>query len=196
MAERPLEGLRHDGAVAVREAGPRGMIAVRGDLGAPTLREIVGAVTGVEFPEAGAANCNGDKGLLWMAPDEILLLVPPGEVAQALDRIEEAMADGHVMAVDVSDMRAAIVLEGGSCRDVLAKLTPADVSPAALPPGRLRRTRLGQVAAAFWFREADTAEVLCFRSVAQYAFDLLSAAADVSVGYQPASVSSAGVGDA
>ncbi|MEO9629184.1 MAG: sarcosine oxidase subunit gamma, partial [Sulfitobacter sp.] len=40
-----------------------------------------------------------------------------------------------------------------------------------------RRTRMGQVPAAFWLREDGVFEVICFRSVAQYMFDLLSVAA-------------------
>ena len=186
MPEPPLDGRRQDGAVTVREAEPRGMIAVKGEFGAAPLRDLLAELTGAAFPETGAANCAGDRGLLWMAPDEILMLVPPGEVAQALDRIEQAAADQHVLAADVSDMRAAIALEGASCRDVLAKLTPADLSPAALPPGRLRRTRLGQAAAAFWFHDEGMVELLCFRSVAAYVFDLLAqAAAGGGVGFHP-----------
>ena len=62
----------------------------------------------------------------------------------------------------------------GAAQSVLAKLTPTDF--AALNPMELRRTRLAQVAAAFWL-EGGGATVVCFASVAQYMFDLLSHAA-------------------
>ena len=83
----------------------------------------------------------------------------------------------HALVTDVSDARAMFELRGGGLRDVLAKLTPADMSAAALPPGELRRSRLAQVPAAFWLRSETAAQVICFRSVARYVFDLLKTAA-------------------
>jgi sarcosine oxidase subunit gamma len=59
----------------------------------------------------------------------------------------------------------------------MAKLAPADLNPDSFTLGDFRRTRLGQVAAAFWMRDEDTFEVICFRSVADYTFDLLAASA-------------------
>jgi sarcosine oxidase subunit gamma len=40
-----------------------------------------------------------------------------------------------------------------------------------------RRSRLAQVPAAFWMPDAETFQIVCFRSVARYMFDLLSIAA-------------------
>jgi sarcosine oxidase subunit gamma len=40
-----------------------------------------------------------------------------------------------------------------------------------------RRTRMGQVPAAFWLRDDGAFEVICFRSVARYMFDQLCVAA-------------------
>ncbi|MGC1503573.1 MAG: sarcosine oxidase subunit gamma, partial [Sulfitobacter sp.] len=40
-----------------------------------------------------------------------------------------------------------------------------------------RRTRLAQVPAAFWMPDAETVQIICFRSVAQYVFDVLNVAA-------------------
>jgi sarcosine oxidase subunit gamma len=73
--------------------------------------------------------------------------------------------------------------ERGALRDVLAKITPADM--AALAPGEMRRTRLQQVPAAIWFESETEARVVCFRSVAQYVFDLLALSAQEggAVGY-------------
>ncbi|MDP5334258.1 MAG: sarcosine oxidase subunit gamma, partial [Paracoccaceae bacterium] len=59
-----------------------------------------------------------------------------------------------------------------------AKLAPVDLHPAHVGPGDVRRTRLAQVAGAFWMPEAGQINVVCFRSVAQYVFDLLCTAAD------------------
>ncbi len=68
--------------------------------------------------------------------------------------------------------------EAGALRDVLAKITPADI--AGLPLGEMRRTRLQQVAAALWFETQTEARVICFRSVARYVFDLMAVSAHPS----------------
>ncbi len=95
-------------------------------------------------------------------------------------RLQAALSGTHHLAENVSDARALIALSGPDARvrEVLAKLAPVDLHPAHFKPGDIRRTRLAQVAGAFWMAEAGQANVICFRSVAQYVFDLLSAAAD------------------
>jgi len=134
-------------------------------------------VTGVKFPDQGQANSDGDKGLCWMSPDELLVLVPYAEAADAIAKIDAALSGTHYLAENVSDARALIVVEGSYAREVIAKLAPADLHPDSFQPGDFRRTRLGQVAAAFWMRDEDTFEVICFRSVAGYTFDLLAMSA-------------------
>ena len=177
MVETPLSGRRVDGLVALREGDPRGMVALKGDLSASALSEVAAELAGVAFPGPGEANVSGASGLLWMAPDEVLLTLPPERTGAALARIGQALDGVHHLAAEVSDMRAVLRLDGPEFRDVLGKLTPADLSPAGLPPGRIRRTRLGQVAAAIWCLGDNAAELLCFRSVAQYVFELVANAA-------------------
>ena len=166
-----------DGAVRIEEAGPRGMITLKGDLASSEVKNAATGVAGLDFPGQGEANCVGEKGLCWMAPDELLILVPRADVEDALSKIAATLSGTPHLAADVSDARALFLVSGAGVRDVLAKLTPADLRPGAFPTGRMRRTRLAQVPAAFWMRDAQTFEVICFRSVAGYVFDLLSNAA-------------------
>lgn len=81
------------------------------------------------------------------------------------------------MAVNVSDARATFTLEGQGAREVLAKGAPVDISPAVFGKGEIRRSRIGQIAAAFWTLDGETFEVVCFRSVGAFMFDWLSNAA-------------------
>lgn len=170
------------GAVSVADAGLVGMVTLRGELGAvaAAVREVVG----VEMPGVNHIALNGARGAVWMSPDELLLLVPYGEAGEAVAALDAALAGVHHLAVDVSDGRAVIRLEGRGVREVLGKLTPADLTPAAFGPGQVRRSRLGQVAAAFWCESEERWTVVCFRSVGDYAFKLLAqSAADGAVGF-------------
>ena len=172
-----LQGRTTSGEVTIREAGLCGMITLRGDLSNTKLRAICKKITGQAFPAKGKISATGAVGLGWMSPDEILLLLPYAEVTEALAQIDAALAGQHYLAENVSDARALIHVEGGFAREVLAKLTPADLHPARFGPGDLRRSHLGQVAAAFWMTQPDHFTIICFRSVADYAHELLVASA-------------------
>ncbi len=184
-AQSVLNGKTAQGLVRVEEVGLRGMITIRGDLSKSRLKSAASGVAGVDFPGQGEANCVGEKGILWMSPDELMVLCPYADRATAVHQIRTTLEGEHCLVADVSDARAVFLLTGsaGALRDTLAKLTPADVSTKALPPGRFRRTRLAQIPAAFWFRDAEAVEMIVFRSVAGYAFDVLANAAASPVGF-------------
>ena len=172
-----LNGKVVAGEVTIREAGLRGMITLRGDLSDSKVKSVCTSLTGCDFPTKGGVSIDGDKGLCWMSPDELLILLPYNAVPDALVSIDKALKKRHYLAENVSDARALISVEGAYARDVLAKLAPVDLHPDSFKPGQCRRSRIGQIAAAFWMRDADTFELICFRSVADYAFDLLVASA-------------------
>ena len=172
-----LNGKASTGEVAVRDMGLRGMITLRGDLSSKALKAVCTKLTGVQFPTQGRAKVDGDKGLCWMSPDEVLVLLPYAETAEAIAKIDKALAGKHYLAENVSDARALIEVQGPFAREVIAKLAPVDLHPDSFVPGDFRRTRLAQAAAAFWMSDEDTFEVICFRSVAAYVFDLLDTAA-------------------
>ncbi len=173
-----LDGARFEGAVTVEDAGLRGMITLRGDLASAAVKNAATGVTGVDMPGLRKAATRGDRGILWMSPDELLILCPYVETAQVAETMRAGLAGEHALVADVSDARALITLRGNGLREVLAKLAPVDMSPAAFAPGDLRRTRLAQVAGAFWLVSEREAQVICFRSVARYVFGLLANAAE------------------
>jgi len=143
-----LQGRSTAGEVTIREAGLCGMITLRGDLSNAKLRAVCKKITGQVFPDKGKISATGEAGLCWMSPDEVLVLLPYAEVTDALTQIDAALAGQHYLAENVSDARALIHVEGGFAREVLAKLTPADLHPDSFGAGDFRRSHLGQVAAA------------------------------------------------
>ena len=165
------------GLVSIAEVGPLGMITLRGDLNDKALSKAAVAAAGVNMPERGYRTTDGNKGIAWMSPDELLLICAYGEVHVRLADLQTKLAKKHALAVNVSDARAVFDVSGVHVRDVLAKLAPVDLHPGAFQPGMFRRTRFAQVPAAFWMPEEQSARIVCFRSVAQYMFDLLKVAA-------------------
>ncbi|MEE4346973.1 MAG: sarcosine oxidase subunit gamma family protein [Paracoccaceae bacterium] len=177
-----LNGASFQGLVTLQDRGPTGMITLRGDLAAPAMAKALDKALGLSMPPQRriVATADGTGSAAWMSPDELLLILPYAQVNTALAALAAALSGTHHLAENVSDARALIALSGPDARvrEVLAKLAPVDLHPAHFKPGDIRRTRLAQVAGAFWMAEAGQANVICFRSVAQYVFDLLSAAAD------------------
>lgn len=176
-AASALNGASFEGFASVRELGLCGMITLRGDLSSPQMARAVRDAAGVDVPERSTATAQGACAAAWMSPDELLVMVPHAEAEERLRAIAAALAGTHHLAVNVSDARAMIEVSGAAAREVISKLCPVDMHPAAFPPGRFRRTRMAQIPAALWQVDAETVRVLCFRSVAGYAFGLLANAA-------------------
>lgn len=172
-----LQGARYEGAVVVRECGLRGMVTLRGDLADDKVKAAVKAAVGLAVPGQRQVKLGKKGGVAWMSPDELMLMVDYHAAPGIVARLEAALEGTHHLVVNVSDARAVFAIEGAGAREVLAKGAPVDLSPGAFGPGEIRRTRLGQVAAAFWMTGEDSFELVCFRSVAGFVFDWLATAA-------------------
>jgi sarcosine oxidase subunit gamma len=159
--------------IRIEDRGPVGQVTLRGDLGSEALRAAVRAGVGVDVPGPLQAAFDGDRGAVWMSPDELLLFVAYDQAGALAAALGEALAGEHHMAVDVSDARAVIALTGANVAEVLAKGAPVDLSDAAFPVGTARRTHIGGVAVGFWRRAEHEWEIVCFHSFAQYLFDWL-----------------------
>ena len=166
-------------AVSVEEAGLQGMVAIRGDLGDAAIAEAIAAVAGVAMPAGRRIARDDGRTLAWMAPDELLLLLPYDAAPAAAADLTARFGERFALAEIMSDARALFRLTGDGAREVIAKGAPVDLSRGAFGPGDLRRSHLGQAAVGFW-QVSDAPEVfelICFRSVAAYVFDWLCASA-------------------
>ncbi len=165
-----LKGASFDGFAQIREIGPMGMISLRCDLSEKALPALIKSITGAKRPAARRIEMKEGSAAGWMSPDEILLIMPYDNVPKALETIGKKLTGIHHLAVDVSDARAVFRITGSKANEVLMKLSPVDFT--ALAPGELRRTRVAQVAAAFW-QDGEGLTLVSFRSVAGYVMGLL-----------------------
>ena len=176
-----LAGASSKGFVEVAEAGLVGMVTIRGDLGDEGFGAAVSGALGVDLPEPRRLVGGEGVSLLWMSPDELLLVCDHGQASEFEAKLASALEGQHYLLAVVSDARAVFDVSGAALalREVFAKLSPADVRPGSLGVGEVRRTRFAQVPAAFWFTGEDDARVVCFRSQAAYVFGLLAKASEV-----------------
>lgn len=160
--------------IGIEDRGPVGQVTLRGDLGSDSLKGAVNAALGLDVPAPLHAVCDGSKGVVWMSPDELLLLTDYAQADELVEGLEAALSGAHHMAMNVSDARAVLALKGASVPEVLAKGAPIDLRPAAFSVGTARRTHLGGVAVAFWRKAEEEWEIVCFRSFARHLFDWLA----------------------
>lgn len=170
-----LNGATAQGFARVEEMGLQGMITLRGDLASDKVRKAVKDATGQDVPALRTINAGDSGAVAWMSPDELLVMVAYDQVNETLAQIEAALAGDHFLAVNVSDARAMfrVTGNGAGAREALAKLCPVDMTPGVFEPGTFRRTRMAQIPAAIWMPDGETVQIVCFRSVAEYTFNLL-----------------------
>lgn len=163
-----------------------GVRAVPGSAAAAALGQALGA----PLPLAGNtwARAAGGREVLWLGPDEWLVVGSPGEEAALEAALEAAVAglDGCGAAVGLSANRTALELSGSLAREVLASVCGLDLHPAAFGPERCAQTLLASAPVVLQRRDGGTpGEAPAFRilvrpSFAAYVAEwLLDAAAGV-----------------
>jgi sarcosine oxidase subunit gamma len=180
QSESPLalapapEGL----SVTIREIAGRGMIDLRGLASDSAFLAAAKSALGADLPlEPRTSVSWGDIKLLWLSIDQWLILCPSARTAEILDSLRKALAGIHSLAVDVSDMRAVIRVEGDGAREVLMKGCSLDLLSGDYTPGLVRRMRFAEIAALLQVIDDDAFDICVFRSYAHYAWEFLLAAA-------------------
>jgi len=118
--------------------------------------------------QCGQTAVSGPHTLLWLGPDEWLVVSPAGGTSVAAE-LREALAGDPGSAVDVSANRTTLELSGAAARQVLEKGCPLDLHPRAFGPGRAVSTTVGPVAVLLWqVDEAPTYRLFPRSSFADY----------------------------
>lgn len=144
MADSMVAGSR-EGVVALREIPFAAQISLRGDPEDAAFVAGVEEALGCDLPrEACTVTAAADHCVLWLGPDE-WLIVGADEARETLEaRLLEALGDCHCSVVGLSSNRTILELAGPKARDVLEKGCMIDLHPRAFGPGRCVGTMLAQ----------------------------------------------------
>lgn len=118
----------------------------------------VAAALGLSLPAALGSAAAGDTALLWLGPDEWLLVAAPREAAEKAAALAAALAGLHHQLVDVGDYYAAIDVVGPQARALLMKLTTLDLHPRAFRAGQAAGSLFGRAHALLWQAGDDADE--------------------------------------
>ncbi|NMD09265.1 MAG: sarcosine oxidase subunit gamma [Phyllobacteriaceae bacterium] len=167
-----------DTSVTIREISERGMIDLRGAATDKKFMAAAKATLGVDLPKAPRTSTTwGDIKVLWLSPDQWLVTCPRAKAQELADQLSKDLAGIHSLAVNVSDMRAIIRLEGEGVREVLMKGSTLDLTDGDYTPGTVRRMRFAEIAALLSIVEDNVIDVYVFRSYADYTWNFLVKAA-------------------
>jgi sarcosine oxidase, subunit gamma len=163
-----------DLAISIREITGRGMIDLRGHTSDRKFMTAVKGVLGFDLPKQPRTTTTwGDMRALWLSPDQWLILCS-GDKAQALsEQLTKALEGVHSLAVNVSDMRAIIRIEGEHARTTLMKGTSIDLTHGDYTPSTVRRMRFAEIAALLHIVENNVIDIYVFRSYADYTWEWL-----------------------
>tara|TARA_Y100000588_G_scaffold274571_1_gene290566 strand:+ start:3126 stop:3743 length:618 start_codon:yes stop_codon:yes gene_type:complete len=123
-----------------------------------------------------------DATVLWLGPDEWLLITNCDQEAILKKKLEKALSGTHSALIDVSDNSTIIQISGENARRVIMKGCSVDVHPRVFGPGCCVQTNLAQANVIFWLEdEKPSYNILVRASFANYLWNwLLDAASEFS----------------
>ena len=162
--------------VRLQERALLGHIGLRCDPGDSALTGSIERVLDCSLPRtpntfrvAAAA----DK-VLWLGPDEWLILAPEGREPALAQALRQAAGDGFAAVVELGSGQTVIELTGARAREVIAKGCPLDLHPRAFGPGRCAQSRLARTLVTLaQLDDAPTFELIVRRSFADYLWQWL-----------------------
>ena len=137
----------HNAEVFLTDCRFRGQIIVRGNTDLPKFADAIERVLGLRPPVKPTTAVGGADfpRLLWLGPDEWLVLTEDALKETTLEQLTETLVGQHFQVVDVSDARAVFGLTGPRARNVLEKGCPLDLHSRVFGAGRSTRTVVGRV---------------------------------------------------
>ena len=107
--------------------------------------------------------------VLWLAPDEWLIVTPEGGEEMLAAALRRAVGDGFAAVVELGSGQTVIEIAGPRAREVIAKGCPLDLHPRGFGPGSCAQSRLAR--ALVTIAQVDgtpTFELIVRRSFADY----------------------------
>ncbi|MFE8947321.1 sarcosine oxidase subunit gamma [Streptomyces sp. NPDC007856] len=167
------------GAIRLAELPFLAQVNVRLDAKGPAA-DAVGLALGLQLPlEPNTVVHAGDVTVVWLGPDEWLVVGLRGTERDLESRIRAAAGDEPVSVTDVSAQRTTLLVGGPRARDLLAHGSSLDLHPRAFGPGRCAQTTLARTQVVLVARDESRAGfwVLVRSSFAGYLADWLLDAA-------------------
>lgn len=159
----------------LRQLPPATRLALRGD-----PKVMAAAADALGLPR-GDTPCralrNGNRAVLWLGPDERLLLGPADAAEEMRDLLQRALAGTAHSLVEISHAQVAFEVSGARAPAALNTGCPLDLDPASFPVDMCTRTVFAKAQIVLWRTGPETFRVETGRSFAPYVTKILAQAA-------------------
>lgn len=157
----------------LREIPRLAQVDLRVQPDSPAARRVEAAL-GTALPSPNATATAGGHDVLWLGPDEWLIVGASGTEGEMERRLRDALGKGYGAVVDVSANRTCLEFDGAGARDVLAAVISLDLHPRQFSSGRCAQTLLAKAPVILWQTDdAPTYRIFARPSFARYVTDWL-----------------------
>ena len=127
-----------------------------------------------DAPVENAVSAWNDRDVLWLGPDEWLVVAEPDAAPTIMRELEDALSGHHRSIIDVSANRIVFELTDGL--EPLATGCGLDLDPSRWRPGMCAQTLFAQAQVILHQRDERTTRVFVRPSFERYVIDRLTAA--------------------
>lgn len=159
------------------------MLNLRGDPANAAFMQAAEAALGVGLPVGANTRVSaGDVTVLWLGPDEWLVVGPPGNDTRMEKQLSDAVAPQGGYVTDIGESRTVIAVSGVKARDVLAKGCPLDLHSLVFGQDACAQSLVGNVNVALYRAatgpdDPPRFELIVVRSFADFLWRFLEDAA-------------------
>ncbi|GAA1210105.1 sarcosine oxidase subunit gamma [Prauserella alba] len=174
-----LAGSSVPGVLHLSEVAFTAQVTLRVDPKSPAA-ERIGTAVGTMLPNQPGQVARTERlQILWMGPDEWLLIGPEGGAEQLQATLTEALGEEHGSVVDVSGHRTIVEVTGPKSRELLAKGCALDLHRRSFASDQCAQTLLARTGVVLLCRDVEQPSFWIFvrSSFARYLADWLADAA-------------------
>ncbi len=144
--------------------------------GPSAARSIAAAAWGVPFSaEACRAGTAAARSVLWLGPEEYLLIAPDtADERAAIGALEAALQGVPHALVDISHRQLALEVQGAHAPALLNSSCPLDLDLTAFPVGMCTRTVFAKADIVLWRTRPDAFHLEVWRSFTDYVTGILA----------------------
>jgi sarcosine oxidase subunit gamma len=158
-----------DAGVRLIERSFAGQINLRGDYENPEFLRTTAEVLGIELPpDPNTLSKNAGVTVLWLGPDEWLIITPAQRQGSLMQDLRQALGDSLFALTDVSHAHTVIGIDGINAAQTLAKGCSLDMHPAVFGSRQCAQTLLAKASVVIWPNTENGFEILVRRSFAEY----------------------------
>ncbi len=189
--QSPLAGIDVDATkevenpdVTLTELPFRGHYNLRGDAGDDAFCSAVQSALSIALPVEPCTSSNNDSArLLWLGPDEWLLVTPDANGEALVDALQASIAQTFSKLTDISSGQTIIQISGDKTLDLLARGCTLDLHPRVFGQGQCAQSAVAKSPALVnrisSAEHAPVFDVIVRRSFADYLWRWLEDAASL-----------------